>query len=132
MPKPKSGLYWLCHHKTLLEWVWNEEERRQYINQSKPKSERTIRQLCFQRVKGKLPEKVASAVKAWVKADKARVKADKADKAWVKADKARDKADKVFACHKDKLEAQYAQEYPEAAKYWNGKEIVFPKSEDEL
>src|SRR4030042_4205200 len=92
----KSGCYWLCHHSVLIEWVWDEDERRDYIDLLKPKHERAVRQHCFQPVKGKLPHGFVKAHKTWFKASKTRKKTyetwHKANETWHKANETWHKA----------------------------------------
>ena len=136
---PHDCFYWHCHHRILVEFVTNPNERIDYIKADKPAHEIPIRLKWFRPVKGKLPAKVvktgaaydkAGAVydKAWAVRDKAWVVYDKARAAYVKAwaahDKARAAHDKALAEHKPALEALHAKECPSCP--WDGDSLVFP------
>ena len=129
--KTIKGMFWHCHHDVLCEYVYDYQERIDYIKKCKPKNEIETRLRLFKKVKGKLPkgfvkarEKYAEACEKYDKArkkyDKAQEKYDKARekfvKAWEKYDKAREKyAPKIKALQKKEC----------GCKEWNGKVIVF-------
>jgi len=53
---------WHVHHGILLEWCYDEQGRRDFIDNHKPPEERELRQRLFKKVQGELPE---AYVKAW-------------------------------------------------------------------
>ena len=105
---------WHVHHGILLEWCYDEQGRRDFIDNHKPPEERELRQRLFKKVQGELPE-------AYVKAREAD---DKAGEAYVKAWEAYDKA--WEAC-KEEILALHAKECPNCP--WDG-ETIFPKPKD--
>ncbi len=71
-PKTKSpsdhtpGMYWLCHHDIIVEWVGAYAERVAFIKTCKKRRERPRRLRWFRRVQGQLPnELVNAATKAY-------------------------------------------------------------------
>ena len=97
------GMYWHCHHDVLCEYVWDYQERVDYIKSNKPKNEIETRLRLFKKVKGKLPKEFVEALKKY---DEARKKYNKAGKKY---------APQIEALHKKEC----------GCKEWNGKEIVF-------
>ena len=51
-----SGMYFHCHHDVLCEWVYDYQERVDYIKNHKPKNEIETRLRLFKKVKG-IPSK---------------------------------------------------------------------------
>ena len=100
--KNLPGLYWHVHHRQLVEYCWDYEERRDYIEKEKSKKERAIRLRLFRPVRGHLPPAYDKARDAY---DKARDAYDKARDAYFKANAVYDKASAVY----DKASAVYAK-----------------------
>ena len=84
-----SGMYFHCHHDVLCEWVYDYQERVDYIKREKPKKEIKTRLRLFKKVKGKLPKKFVEAEKKCVEAEKKYVEA------WKKYDEAKEKIDEA-------------------------------------
>lgn len=57
------GMYWLCHHGLIVEWVGDYQERVDYIKTEKKKSQWLRRLKWFRRVQGKLPANLVRAAK---------------------------------------------------------------------
>jgi len=103
----QSGMYWHCHHDRLCEYVWDYQERVDYIKTEKPKNEIETRLRLFKKVKGKLPKEFdKEARKKCVEGVEAGKKLDEAGKKY---------APQIEALHKKEC----------GCKEWNGKEIVF-------
>jgi len=134
----QSGMYWHCHHDVLCEYVWDYQERVDYIKTEKPKNEIKTRLRLFKKVKGKLPKEFDKAREkydeTWKKCDEAWEKhveaRKKYDKAWVNYDEVRKmfvEVRKMFVEARKKyapqLELLHKKEC--GCKEWNGKEIVF-------
>ncbi len=144
MNKVKSGLAFHCHHDQLYEYVYDYNERLQYIKEHKPVSEQKLRLRLFNLIPDtRIPGKDS---KEWAAYDKARAAYDKAgaayDKAWAacsKAGAARGKAwaarVKAWAAY-DKAGAAYDKAFgPQLIALhkelcpncsWNGK-TIFPE-----
>ena len=138
--KTKTGMYWHCHHDKLCEYVYDYDERVEYIKNNKPKHEIEIRLKLFQKIKGKLPreledkeirqkceearqkyEKAGQKCKeAWQKCKEAR---QKYEEAWQKYEEARQKYEEAWQKCVTKLEKLHAKEC--GCKEWNGKELIF-------
>ena len=126
MRKPK--FYWHIHHHILVEPLTEPLKNRiAFIERNKLEHERETRLRLMQPVKGKLPDAVVKARKAWDKARKAYVKAREA---W---DGAREACNKAWAAylkalrdHKDEIEALHTKECPNCP--WDG-ETIFPREE---
>jgi uncharacterized protein YozE (UPF0346 family) len=115
--KKQSGFYWHCHHDILCEYVWDYQERVDYIKREKPKNEIETRLRLFKKVKGDLPKEYAEAWKKYVEAKKKYVEAaTKYDEAW-------EKYEEAWKKYVLKIEALHKKEC--GCKEWNGKEIVF-------
>jgi len=118
----KSGLAFHCHHDVLLEFVYDYDERVEYIKNYKPESEQELRLRLFKMIPEELiPDKDSVKYKAYLEAsaayDKACAAALKAraaylkacaahlktrvayDKAWAACDKASDAYDKARAAY---------------------------------
>ena len=61
-------MYWHCHHDKLCEWVYDYQERVDYIKAEKPKNEIKTRLRLFKKIKGKLPKELNEAWKKWSEA----------------------------------------------------------------
>ncbi len=129
----KSGVAFHCHHDSLLEYVYDFDERVDYIKRYKPKGERELRLRLFKLIPNEcLPGRGSGEWAAYDKAraacDKARAACDKArvayDKARVARDKARAARDKArAACDKarvayDKVWAAYGKVWVAYDKVW--------------
>jgi len=55
--KKLTGIYWHCHHDIICEYVYDYQERVDYIKKEKPKNEIKTRLKLFKPVKVKLPKK---------------------------------------------------------------------------
>lgn len=141
-----SGIAVHCHHEELFEYVYDYDQRVEYIRDYKPMNEVGIRLEVFQLV----PEKYYTLLHAeWVKAtvarNKARAEVDKARAVWSKAtaevDKAYAEVDKAYvvfykaddAWHKtndawDKADQEEIHKLVCGCKYWNGEKLVFDSS----
>jgi len=135
-----KGMFWHCHHDKLCEWVYDYQERVNYIKSEKPKNEIETRLRLFKEVKGKLPAEVVKAwgklKAAWEKYKAAREKYEEAreeyeavvvkcNAAWEKYAAAWGKLKAVLLKYKPELEELHKTEC--GCKEWNGKEIVFGK-----
>jgi len=78
----KTGFFWHVHHKKLLEWCYDYDERVEYIQGHKPTSEKELRLRLLRPVRGVLPRNL---VEAWQAYDGARLAYDKARRAFHKA-----------------------------------------------
>ena len=129
--KKQTGFYWHCHHDLLLEYVYDYQERVDYIKKEKPVNERKTRLKLFKKVKSKLPKDIVEAGKkydeAWKKYDEALKKYNEAWEKYYEVSKkyyeVREKCDELIKKHKDFLEKLHKKEC--GCKEWNGKEIVF-------
>ena len=86
----KSGLAFHCHHEVLVEYVWDYDERVDYIKRNKLASEVDLRLRLFQLIPtSKLPDELNKALaeydKAWAEYDKALAKYNKARAEYDKA-----------------------------------------------
>ena len=63
----QKGMFWHCHHNTLLEYCYDYAGRVQFIKENKPKDEIKTRLRLFKPVKGKLPIAVVRAGAAYGK-----------------------------------------------------------------
>lgn len=101
---PKSGWYWHAHHEVLCEYVWDVDERWNYIVANKPEEEIGTRLRWFRPVAGEIPARLARARvecdRAWSEYNKARAEYDKEGseryRAWSEYDKARSACDKAW------------------------------------
>lgn len=62
-PDHRPGMYWLCHHRVLVEWVTDYEKRAQCIRTEKKVRERPCRLKWFRRVQGDLPAELVEAAR---------------------------------------------------------------------
>jgi uncharacterized coiled-coil DUF342 family protein len=136
--KTIKGMFWHCHHDILCEYVYDYQERVDYIKSEKPKNEVETRLRLFKKIKGKLPIEFVEAGKKW---DEVRKKLDEArkkwDEAWEKLDEARKKLDEARkkwdeawekcyeAREKYKPQLEFLHKKECGCKEWNGSEIVF-------
>ena len=123
MKKRISGFAFHCHHDELFEWVYDYDERVEFIKGNKPEKERELRLRLFQMIPSdRIPPKLLKARKAYVKAGEACVKAweayGKAWKACVKAGEAYGKAWEAYYPEMEKLHKELCPDCP-----WNGKTI---------
>ena len=122
---PKNGLFTLLHHEgPLAEWSSNIQERIDYINKHKPKSEIDIRLRHIVYIpKGAIPElnKACSELnKAYLEYDKARSELDKACSEY---DKARSEWYKARSEFDKEILAYLRKHVPDCR--WNGRELEF-------
>ena len=82
----KSGLAFHCHHNTLVEFVYDYDERVEYIKASKPPSEQKLRLKLFHLIPTDLIPGLNSA--KWKAYDKAEEAYDEAGEACGKAEEA--------------------------------------------
>jgi len=138
----KSGIYRHCHHNKLFEYVYDEQERINYIINRKPANEVDTRLRLFKPEKMEnLPKEVKEAYKAHNKARKAREEAykacEEAREAREEALEAYEEANKAYGAmykvlkeaivnNMDKLEELHRKECPDCP--WDGK-TIFPKKE---
>jgi len=122
--KTEKGMYWHCHHDTLCEYVYDYDERVNYIKEQKPKHEVEIRLKLFKKIKGKLPRELDEARQkldeAWQKWKEAE---QKLDEAWQKYEKAWQKLEEARQKYMPELEKLHAKEC--GCKEWNGKKLIF-------
>ncbi len=57
------GMYWLCHHELIMEWVDDYDQRVAYIKSEKKPRERPRRLHWFRRVQGELPAELVRAAR---------------------------------------------------------------------
>jgi len=154
-PKKIMGMFWHCHHNSLCEYVYDYQERVDYIKENKPKREIKIRLRLFKKVKGNLPKEFVETSKkynearkkyneAWNKLNKARKKYyevgkklmtrkkcdeldKKCDKAFEKCYEAFEKCDEVWNEYKPQIKKLHKKEC--GCKEWNSKKgkLVFRK-----
>ncbi|KKN12481.1 hypothetical protein LCGC14_1016050 [marine sediment metagenome] len=117
MKKPKSGIAFHCHHDVLAEYVYDYEERVEFIKDSKPETERKLRLKLFKLIpQDRLPQKAWDAYgKAWDACGKAWDAYDKARGAY---DKARDACGKTNHKALEKLHKELCPDCP-----WDGHTI---------
>ena len=120
--------YWHIHHKELLGFSSNIQERIDYIKQEKSPGEIPLRLKLLKEVKGELPEEV---VRAWVAYTRARVAYTRARVAYTRARGVYTRARGVYIAtldkHKTEIEALHAQECPNCP--WDGK-TIFPEKKE--
>jgi len=132
-----KGLAFHCHHDTLVEYVYDYEERVKVIKQTKPKDEQELRLRLFKMIPDELlPKKgLATYLKTGDAYYRARDAYDSAwdachsawdayDKAWYAYDKA---WDAYYTNNKTTLEKLHAKLYPDCP--WNG-ETIFTRKDD--
>jgi hypothetical protein len=107
-----KGMFWHCHHDRLCEYVWDYQERVDYIKNNKPKNEIETRLKLFKKIKGKLPKKWEEAYAKWKEAC---AKWEEVDVKW----------EEVGAKYLPELEKLHKKEC--GCKEWNGKKLVFEK-----
>lgn len=107
--KKKSGMYWHCHHDKLCEYVWDEQERINFIKKNKPENEIETRLRLFKKVKEKLPKDLKERGEKYYEARK-------------KCDEAREK-------YKKDLEELHKKEC--GCSEWNGRILIFKEIEDD-
>jgi hypothetical protein len=100
-----SGMFWHCHHDRLYEYVWDYQERVDYIKNEKPKNEIETRLRLFKKIKGKLPKELEDIYKKY----------EEVYAKWEEAD----------AKYLPELEKLHKKEC--GCKEWNGKKLVFEK-----
>ena len=117
-----SGLGMHCCHDELFSWVYDFDERVDYIENHKPEAERKLRlRLLKLFPKDRIPEELTKAGEAFYKAREAYDKASqafyKASQAFYKASQAYDKAsqacDKAMTKHRPLLEKLHAELCPD-------------------
>ena len=106
-----SGLAFHCHHDTLIEYVWDFDERVTYIKSEKLENGVEIRLRLFKMLSpemvAEIPENVRQAHEAWRlayavyrQAEEARERGEEvwrqADGVWYQAEEARERACKVL------------------------------------
>ncbi len=133
----KSFLAFHCHHDKLIEWVYNYDERVEFIKSYKPKGEQELRLRLFKlipddKIPGRNSLKWEARDKAWEACDKAWEACDKAreaynkaweayNKAWEARDKAREACDKAReAC--DKAREAYDKAREAYNKAWGARD----------
>jgi len=105
-----KGMFWHCHHDKLYEWVYDYQERVDYIKKEKPKNEIETRLRLFKKIKGKLPNELIEAWKRYDEAEK------KCDEAWKKYHEAEKKyLPQLIELHKKECNC----------KEWNGEKLIF-------
>ena len=117
-----SGLAFHCHHDKLFEYVYDYQERVEYIKSRKLKDEQELRLRLFKLIPdNRLPKDLIKADATWVKARAT----------WDKADAARNKADAIYdkaiAKHTDFLTQLHAELCPDCP--WDG-ETIFKGARD--
>ena len=142
-----AGFYWHPHHNKVVEWCWDYDERRRYIENEKPEEERALRLRLFRPATG-LPHAVVKAGRVYDKALRVYEKAwqvyDKVgrargsagfDKAWQAYDKAGRAQQKLWRALEDELQkakrgilALHAEQCPDCP--WDG-ETIFRAMPDE-
>ena len=111
MKKTEAGMYWHVHHDTLLEYCYDYNERRTFIERNKPANEQKLRLRLFAPVSGELPKAYHEAWKAHAEARKAYAEAWKA-------------FDEVLKACDDEIQALHKIECPDCP--WDGN-TIFPK-----
>ena len=110
----KSGLAYHCHHDRLFEYVYDYDERVNYIKEQKPKEERELRLRLFKLISAdRLPQELNKAGEAFNKAREAYSKAreaynkagDACDKAGEDYNKAREAYNKAWEAYNKAREA---------------------------
>lgn len=103
----KHGLYWHVHHDRLYEWCWDEEERRDAINE-KIQEEIEVRQQRLQPVRGTLgnPDLLAASEQARVAMDQARAASEQA---FAASERARDAYMQAWAAYKHSVSPASAE-----------------------
>jgi hypothetical protein len=107
----KHGFFWHIHHKTLLEWSDDIDERIDYIKSDKPEEEVETRLRLMKPVQGELPKEVFESGKAY-------------DEAWKALDEARKAWEEALQRNKGVIEELHRKECPNCP--WDGK-TIFPK-----
>ena len=101
--KKLTGIYWHCHHDIICEYVYDYQERVDYIKKEKPKNEIKTRLRLFKPVKVKLPKEFVQARENYFQA--------------------RDKYVQAEEKYVPQLEELHKKDC--GCSEWNGKEIVF-------
>lgn len=123
------GFCWHVHHDILVEWCSSFKERLDYIETSKPPSEVPLRRKLFQPVRGKLPDAIIAARRAYDQATLAfyQVKetADRVlyNRAWQAVEKARDEYNNCYTANLSLIKKLHEQECPNCP--WDGW-TIFP------
>ena len=123
-----AGFYWHPHHNKVVEWCWDYDERRRYIENEKPEEERALRLRLFRPATG-LPHAVVKAGRVYDKALRVY------EKAWQAYDKAGRAQQKLWRALEDELQkaeseilALHAEQCPDCP--WDG-ETIFRAMPDE-
>ena len=123
-----AGFYWHPHHNKVVEWCWDYDERRRYIENEKPEEERALRLRLFRPATG-LPHAVVKAGRVYDKALRVY------EKAWQVYDKVGRAQQKVWRALEDELQkakrgilALHAEQCPDCP--WDG-ETIFRALPDE-
>jgi hypothetical protein len=117
---PKSGWYRHVHHDRPIEYVWDVDERWNYIVETKPEEEIDTRLTRFAPVRGKVPDRL---VRAWAEFDRERAEYDRAS---AECNRALAEYDRAYTECLPELEALHAAECPGCP--WDGK-TLFPESQ---
>ena len=112
-----TGMFWHCHHDKLCEWVYDYQERVDYIKAEKSNNEIKTRLRLFKKIKGKLPKELDEASKKYYEARKKKDEAwEKYYEAWKKYHEAREKyMPQLIKLHKKECNC----------KEWNGERLIF-------
>ncbi len=114
-----SGIAFHCHHDKLYEWVYDYDERREYIIRYKPFGEQELRLRLFKMIpEALIPKKESWEYKACLKAQEACLKAQEAYvKAWKAYDKAQEAFVKAWKAY-DKAWEAYGKAHEACLKAW--------------
>ena len=115
----KTKFYWHIHHDVLLEPLTEPLKNRiKFIKENKPKDEIELRLKLLKPVRGKLPDEIIKAGRAYDKAGKAYIEAgrsyDKAWEAYVKTWEVYDKAGEAYV----KAREAYDKSWEAYVKAW--------------
>jgi len=137
--KTKTGMYWHCHHDKLCEYVYDYDERVEYIKNNKPKHEIEIRLKLFQKIKGKLPRELEDK-EIRQKCEEARQKYEKAGQkckeAWQKCKEARQKYEEAWQKYEEARQKyeeawqKYEEAWQKCKEAWQKYEEAWQKYEE--
>ena len=107
-----TGWFWHVHHDVLLEWCYDYEERKKYIEEEKPEDERELRLRLFKRVEGEIPKELDEARKKYDEAEEKYNEVWKYYEAGEKYNEAEEKCEEV-----KKNYEELGRKYDEVRKY---------------
>ena len=127
-----KGMAFHCHHDVLFEYVYDYDERLEYIRTQKPPEERELRERLFQMIPDdRVPPRLLKAAEAYMEAWKAYIRAaEDYDEAWKAYDEAREaygKAKKAYDKAREACDKAW-KDYDEAWKAYDEAREAYGKA----